>query len=131
MRKGIVFNWNEYFHYAHFSHRRNWRKFVSVLLLQIGRQSDRQRAKRRLQINGATPRKGDEALAMAADAVEEEELQKRNRYKTSDYSSEEGEGVAYQIYKKAGDWWKCVFLHAGDELLFAFHILKGIHICLY
>jgi hypothetical protein len=65
-------------------------------------------------INGATPRKRDEVLAVAAEAVGEEK-QKRNRYdKTSDYSSEEGGGFAYRIYKKAGDWWKCVFLHAGD-----------------
>lgn len=95
--------------------RRNWHQFVNALPPQIGRQSDRQRAKRRLLINGASPRKGDEALAMAAEALEEEKLQKRNRYKTSNYSSEEGEGIAYRIYKKAGDWWKCVFLHAGDE----------------
>jgi hypothetical protein len=94
-----------------------------MLPLQIGRQSDRQRVKRRLLINGATPRKGDKALAKAAESVEEEKLQERNRYKTSDYSSEEAEGIAYRIYKKAGDWWKCVFLHAGDEtfvLHFAF-----------
>jgi hypothetical protein len=57
-------------------------------------------------------------LAMAAEAVEEK-LQKRDCHKMSDYSSEEGEGIAYQIYKKAGDWWKCVFLHAEIE-----HILQ-------
>ncbi|XP_023723329.1 uncharacterized protein LOC111873126 isoform X3 [Cryptotermes secundus] len=85
--------------------RRNWHQFVNALPLQIGRQSDHQRAKRRLLINGATPQKGDEALAMAAEALEKEKLQKRNRYETSDYSSEEREGIAYQIYKKAGDWW--------------------------
>jgi hypothetical protein len=48
---------------------------------------------------------------MAAEAVEEK-LQKRDYHKMNDYSSEEGEGIAYQIYKKAGDWWKCVLLHA-------------------
>jgi hypothetical protein len=57
---------------------------------------------------------------MAAEAVEEEKLQKGDYHKTSDYSSEEGEGIAYRIYKKAGDWWKCVFLHAGDEHILHF-----------
>jgi hypothetical protein len=98
--------------------------------VQIGRQSDRQRAKRRLLINGATPRKGDEALAMAAEAVEEEKLQNKYRYKTSDYSSEDGEGIAYRIYKKAGDWWKCVFLHAGVETFVCISRFEG-RICLY
>ncbi|XP_069685139.1 klaroid protein-like [Periplaneta americana] len=72
---------------------------------KIGRRSDRQKAKRRLLINGAMPRKGDERLAMTADSVEEETVQKRHHHKTSDYSSEEGEGLAYQVYKQAGDWW--------------------------
>ncbi|KAJ4444393.1 hypothetical protein ANN_06185 [Periplaneta americana] len=72
---------------------------------KIGRRSDRQKAKRRLLINGAMPRKGDERLAMTADSVEEEKVQKRHHHKTSDYSSEEGEGLAYQVYKQAGDWW--------------------------
>lgn len=58
-------------------------------------------------------------LAMAAEAVEEK-LQKRDYHKMNDYSSEEGEGIAYQIYKKAGDWWKCVLLHAGVEHLLHF-----------
>jgi predicted GNAT family acetyltransferase len=101
-----------------------------VLLLQVGRGSDHQRAKRRLLINGATPRKGDEALAMAAEAVEEGKLQKKNISKTSVNSSKEGEGIAYQIYKKAGDWWKCVFLHAGDETFVCILHFEG-HFSLY
>ncbi|KDR24279.1 uncharacterized protein LOC110827610 isoform X2 [Zootermopsis nevadensis] len=72
---------------------------------KIDRRSDRQRAKRRLLVNGATLRKEDEVLAMAAEAVKEEDLQKTGYHKMSDFSSEGGEGIAYQIYKKAGDWW--------------------------
>jgi hypothetical protein len=89
-------------------------------LLQIGRRSDRQRARRRLLINGAAPQKDDEVLAMTADAIEEEKLLESDHHKTSNYSTEEGKGIAYQIYKKAGDWWKCVFLHGGDRAAFAF-----------
>jgi hypothetical protein len=66
-------------------------------------------------------------LAMAAEAFEEEMLHKRDSSRKSDYSSEKGEGIAYQIYKKAGDWWKCVLLHAGDE----YCILEGILVCTY
>jgi hypothetical protein len=57
---------------------------------------------------------------MAAKAVEEEKLQRSDCQKTSHYSVEEGHGIAYQIYKKAGDWWKCVFLHGGNRSAFAF-----------
>jgi hypothetical protein len=90
-------------------------------MLQIGKRSDRQRARRRLLINGAAPRKGDEVLAVTAEAIGEEKLQqKSDHYNMSNYSAEEGHGIAYRIYKKAGDWWKCVFLHGGARSPFAF-----------
>ena len=90
-------------------------------MLQIGRRSDRQRARRRLLINGATPRKGDEVLAVTAEAIGEEKLKKSDHYNmSSNYSAEEGHGIAYRIYKKAGDWWKCVFLHGGAWSPFSF-----------
>jgi len=90
-------------------------------VLQIGRRSDRQRARRRLLINGATPRKGDEVLAVTAEAIGEEKLKKSDHYNmSSNYSAEEGHGIAYRIYKKAGDWWKCVFLHGGAWSPFSF-----------
>jgi len=99
-------------------YRKNCQKFGNVL--QIGRRSDRQRARRRLLINGAAPRKGDEVLAVTAEAIGEEKLQKSDRYNMSNYSAGEGQGFAYKIYKKAGDWWKCVFLHGGTRSCFAF-----------
>lgn len=72
---------------------------------KIGRKSDRQRARRRLLINGATPQKGDKVLAVTAESIGEEKLQKSDHHNMSYYSAEEGQGIAYQIYKKAGDWW--------------------------
>lgn len=72
---------------------------------KIGRSSDRQRARRRLLINGATPWKDDEVLAVTAEAVGKEKLQKSDHYNMSNYSAEEERGIAYRIYKKAGDWW--------------------------
>jgi hypothetical protein len=57
---------------------------------------------------------------MTAEAIEGEKLQKSDHHKKSNYLAEEGKGIAYEIYKKAGDWWKCVFLHGGDRSAFAF-----------
>lgn len=79
------------------------------------RRSERQKAKRQLLANGQNESKGDKSDQTA------EQKQKSvtpNRILTSDYSSEEGEREeqpskplsAYEIYKRAGDWWKYVYL---------------------
>jgi hypothetical protein len=79
------------------------------LQLQIGRKSDRKKSSR-LIANGAMSRKAA-TMHSSSGRAKEEKVQKTVLQKTSDYSSEEGEGVAYPVYKRAGDWWKCVLLH--------------------
>ncbi|PSN30516.1 hypothetical protein C0J52_17659 [Blattella germanica] len=70
-----------------------------------GRRSDRQKNRRRVVANGTMTKKEDEEVASASEKMKEEKVHKRQLQKTSDYSSEEGEGAAFQIYKRAGEWW--------------------------
>lgn len=77
------------------------------------RRSERQRAKRQLFANGQSESKED-----TSDRKTEQKHKSitPRRILSSDYSSEEGEredppsrpGSAYEIYKRAGDWWKYV-----------------------
>ena len=71
--------------------------------LQSVRKSDRRKTSRRLVANGAMSRKSDAMFGGGKTKEAKVVLQR-----TSDYSSEEGDGAAYQVYKQAGDWWKCV-----------------------
>lgn len=75
------------------------------------RRSERQRVKRQTVTNGQS-----EAKDNAANAKMERKRKSITPKKllTSDYSSEDGEredppsrpGSAYEIYKRAGEWWK-------------------------
>ncbi|KAJ9600039.1 hypothetical protein L9F63_009656, partial [Diploptera punctata] len=70
------------------------------------RKSDRRKSSRRLIANGAMMRKSDEMFNTSSGKSKEEKVEKTvRRHKTSDYSSEDGEGAAFQVYKQAGDWW--------------------------
>lgn len=85
-----------------------------VITKKAERRSERQRAKRQIFANGQSESKED---------ISEQRAERRRksvtprRVLTSDYSSEEGEredppsrpGSAYEIYKRAGEWWKYVY----------------------
>ena len=78
---------------------------------KVERRSERQRVKRQIFANGQSEVKEN------AENSKTERKRKSvtpRRVMTSDYSSEDGEredppsrpGSAYEIYKKAGEWWK-------------------------